>query len=96
MSRQMRDDEFEALLGHALRERSAPAGLQERILRNAPARLKQHWLVAFLSPARVAACAGLLSLSLGFALGAGNAAVAEDSDTSMAVALYAADDLGDL
>lgn len=95
MSGKMRDDEFEALLGHALRKQAAPAGLQERVLRQATV-VKPHWLVAFLSPARIAAGAGMLSLFLGFALGAGNAAVAEDTDTSMAVALYVADDIGDL
>lgn len=95
MNRKMRDDEFEALLGHALRERAAPAGLQERVLRQTRV-AKPNWVIALLSPARIAACAGLLSLSLGFALGVSNAAVAENSDTSMAVALYVADDLGDL
>jgi hypothetical protein len=95
MNRKMRDDEFEALLGHALKAEAAPASLMQRMLHQR-AVAKPHWLMAFLSPARIAACAGLMSLSLGFALGAGNAAVAEDTDTTMAAALYIADDIGDL
>lgn len=95
MNRQMRDDEFESLLGRALHPQAAPAALHDRLLnsaRPAPA----HWLAILLSPARIAAGAGILSLVLGFALGAGNAAVAEDTDVNMVVALYAANDLGDL
>lgn len=95
MSRQMRDDEFESILGHALRAHAAPAGLRERILNSAPPR-QAHWFAVMFSPVRIAACAGILSLSLGFALGAGNAAVAGDTNTEMAVALYAANDIGDL
>lgn len=95
MSRQMRDEEFESLLGHALREHAAPTGLRERIL-NSPRSRPTHWFAIMFSPVRIAACAGIVSLSLGFALGAGNAAVAGDTNTEMAVALYAANDIGDL
>jgi hypothetical protein len=95
MNRRMRDEEFEALLGDALREQVAPAGLRERIHNSSRSR-RTHWLAVLLSPMRIAACAGIVSLALGFALGVDNAAVAGDTNTEMAVALYAANDIGDL
>lgn len=96
MNRHMRDDEFETLLGHALRAEAAPAGLGERILGDGMRRRRPHFLAVMLSPARIAACAGMLSLLVGFALGAGNAAVADGGDGDISVALYAASDLGDI
>jgi hypothetical protein len=95
MKRMLGDDAFEELLGHALRPEAVPQGLHERVLAQArPARAR--WLAVLLSPARLAAGAGILSLVLGFALGAGNAAVAEESDVAMVTALYAAAEIGDI
>lgn len=93
MTRRMRDDEFEAVLGRALRPEAASAGLSERIL-HAARRRPPHWLAVMLSPGRIAACAGVLSLLMGFALGAGNSVMADDLTDDMTVAVYAADDLG--
>jgi hypothetical protein len=95
MNQQMRDDDFEGLLSRALQPQAAPAGLHDRLMNSARAD-RSPWFALFLSPAKIAAGAGILSLVLGFALGAGNATVAEDTDVNMAVALYAANDLGDL
>lgn len=95
MKRMLGDEAFEELLGRALRPEAVPEGLHERLLaQSRPPR--PHWLAVLLSPARIAAGAGVLSLLLGFALGAGNAAVAEESDVAMVTALYAAAEIGDL
>jgi hypothetical protein len=93
MTPRMRDDEFEAVLGRALRPEVAPAGLKERILGSTRAR-QPHWLMVMLSPARITACAGVLSLLMGFALGASNAVMADDFDGDLTVAVYADADLG--
>lgn len=92
----MRDDEFDRLLGSALRAEAAPLGLRERLLTAIPGRRAESWLALMLSPVRVAAGAGVLSLMLGFALGAGNAAIAEEPDVAVVTALYAGGDIGDL
>ena len=92
MTQRMQDDEFEALLGRALRIEAAPAGIAER-LGAGPQR--GTWLMALLSPSRMATSAAMLSLVLGFALGWGNATVPDDQDLDMAAVLYAANDVGD-
>lgn len=95
MNRHMQDEAFEALLGSALRAEAAPAGLSDRINRAVQPR-QPRWLMVMLSPSRLAACAGVLSLLLGFALGANSAVMADDLAGDMTVAVYAADDLGGL
>lgn len=95
MTPRMRDDEFEAVLGRALRPEVAPAGLSERI-QHASRRRQPHFLAVLLSPGRIAAGAGILSLLMGFALGAGNSVMADELDGDITVAVYAADDLGGL
>ncbi len=92
MTRHMQDEEFEALLGRALRIETAPTGIAER-LGAGPRR--DNWIMALLSPSRMAASAAMLSLVLGFALGWGNAPVADEQDLDMAAVLYAANDVGD-
>ena len=54
MTKRMQDDEFEALLGRALRVEAAPAGIAER-LGAGPRR--GTWFMALLSPSRMAASA---------------------------------------
>lgn len=93
MTERMRDDEFEALLGRALKIEPAPAALAERLDRGAPR--GGSWLVALLSPSRMAASAAVLSLLTGFALGWGNAAVSEEQDLDVVASLYAANDIGE-
>jgi len=93
MTRQLRDDDFEALLGRALEARPAPEGLRRRLTRQMP--MRPHWIALLFSPVRLAACAGIVSLGLGFAVGAGSSAVAEDADAALVATLYAASDVGD-
>ncbi|WP_374377835.1 hypothetical protein [Dongia sp.] len=98
MTKQLRDDEFEALLGRSLRMEAAPAPLAQRV--DALARRSARaggggWFMTFLSPARVAASAAILSLTMGFAMGWGNATTSEEQDIYLASALYASNDLGD-
>lgn len=97
MKQRMQDDEFEALLGRALRIEKAPAGLEQRVRK---ARHQGHWFMwlvspALISPGRIAASAAILSLMMGFALGWGNTSATEDQDLDMAAILYAANDVGD-
>ncbi|MBI2256667.1 MAG: hypothetical protein HYU58_18745 [Proteobacteria bacterium] len=93
MTKHMRDDEFEALLGRALTIEAAPAHLVELI--DAPAARGRFWLTAFLSPARMAASAAILSLLMGFAMGWGNANLSDGQDLDVASVLYAANDVGE-
>jgi len=93
MTKHMRDDEFEALLAQALKIEAAPSHLAQHINMSNAAR--GFWLTAFLSPARVAACAAVLSLLMGFALGWGNASPSDEQDLDMASVLYAANDIGE-
>ncbi len=98
MTNKMQDDEFESLLEHSLRMEAAPAGLAQRIDAKAALRRPRSggfWLMALLSPARMAASAAVFSLVLGFAMGWGNAPVSEEQDVYLASALYAANDVGD-
>lgn len=96
MTQKMRDDEFEGLLGRALRLEAAPTGLQQRLLHQRQAAGRGSWLVAFVSPARMAASAAILSLMMGFALGWGNStASADEQDLDITSVLYAANDVGD-
>ena len=97
MTQKMRDDEFEGLLGRALHLEAAPAGLQQRLLtRRGQSSWQGSWLLAFISPARIAASAAVLSLMLGFALGWGNSTASADTqDLDVASVLYAANDVGD-
>jgi hypothetical protein len=94
MTRHMRDDDFETLLGRALKLEPAPHDLAERLLRKQPAP-RAPWFLAIVSPARIAASAAILSLLMGFAMGWGNASVADDQVTEVAAVLYAANDTGD-
>lgn len=97
MTQKMRDDEFEGLLGRALRSEPAPAGLQQRLLKpRNQSSWQSSWLIAFVSPGRLAASAAILSLMMGFALGWGNStASADGQDLDVASVLYAANDVGD-
>lgn len=101
MTKKLRDDEFEGLLGRALRMEPAPASLEQRLLgqgilgRGLQQVTRSSWLVAFISPARIAASAALLSLLMGFAMGWGNASLADEQDGEIAAVLYAANDVGD-
>lgn len=92
MTKHMRDDEFEALLGRALKMEAAPTHLAQRI--DMPAASRGLWLTAFLSPARMAASAAILSLLMGFAMGWGNAGVGDEQDLDVTSVLYAANDVG--
>lgn len=94
MTQRMQDDDFEALLGRALRVEAAPPGLQQRV-RSARSQSRGSWILALVSPGRIAASAAILSLMLGFALGWGNTAAVEDQDMDLAAVLYAANDVGD-
>ena len=93
MTKHMQDDEFEALLGQALRIEAAPAHLAQRIDRADSGR--GFWLMALLSPARMAASAAILSLAMGFAMGWGNAGPGDEQDLDVASVLYAANDVGE-
>ena len=93
MTKHMRDDEFEALLGQALRVEAAPAHLAQRIDGTAGGR--SVWLMAMLSPARMAASAAILSLLMGFAMGWGNAPTGDEQELDVASVLYAANDVGE-
>lgn len=93
MTKHLRDDEFEALLGQALRIEAAPAHLAQRIDRTGAGR--GMWLMALLSPARMAASAAILSLLMGFAMGWGNAVPSDDQELDVASVLYAANDVGE-
>lgn len=96
MTQKMRDDEFDGLLTRALRMESAPAGLQQRLLNQQQQKAGSgSWLVAFLSPTRMAASAAVLSLMIGFAFGWGNSAAVAEQDLDIASVLYAANDVGD-
>jgi len=97
MTQKMRDDEFEGLLGRALRLEPAPQGLQQRLLnQRGPGAVRGSWLLALVSPARMAASAAVLSLMMGFALGWGNStASAEEQELDISSVLYAANDVGD-
>ena len=95
MTQKMQDDDFEALLGRALRMEVAPPGLQQRV-RNAQNQSRGSWFLALVSPARIAAGAAILSLVMGFALGWDNTAIIDDQDMDLAAVLYAANDTGDL
>jgi hypothetical protein len=90
----MRDDEFEALLGRALRMETPPAHLAERI-EGGVAAGRGMWLMALLSPARMAASAAILSLLMGFAMGWGNAIPSDEQELDVASVLYAANDVGE-
>jgi hypothetical protein len=92
MIQRMQNDAFEALLGRALRIEAAPADLAQR-LDSGPRR--GNWMLALISPARMAASAAVLSLLMGFALGWGNTSAADDQDLDIAAVLYAANDVGD-
>lgn len=93
MTRRMQDDAFETLLGNALRIEAAPTDLAQRL--DAGGARSGSWLMALLSPARMAASAAILSLAMGFALGWGNAAVSEEQDLDVVASLYAANDVGE-
>ena len=98
MTKNLRDDEFEALLGRSLRLEAAPDGLAQRIdalAQRSAQKSGGNWFMMFLSPARMAASAAILSLAMGFAMGWGNATVSEEQDIYLANALYASNDLGD-
>jgi hypothetical protein len=89
----MRDDEFEALLGRALKIEAAPAHLGQSIDGMGAAR--GSWLMAMLSPARMAASAAIVSLLMGFAMGWGNATTSDEQELDVASVLYAANDVGE-
>ena len=94
MTKHMRDDEFETLLGQALRIEAAPAHLAQRIDGTA-SRGRGVWLMALLSPARMAASAAILSLLMGFAMGWGTAVTGDEQELDVASVLYAANDVGE-
>jgi hypothetical protein len=93
MTGEMRDDEFEALLARALKVEQAPADLAQRLAFSRPTH--GRWLMALLSPGRMAASAAILSLLTGFALGWGNATTAGEEDIDVVASLYAANDVGE-
>lgn len=93
MTKHMRDDEFEALLGQALKMEAAPAHLAQRI--DGMGASRGSWLMALLSPARMAASAAILSLLMGFAMGWGNATTGDEQELDVSSVLYAANDVGE-
>jgi len=93
MTKHLRDDEFETLLGQALRMEAAPTHLAQRI--DGLSAGRGSWLMTLLSPARMAASAAILSLAMGFALGWGNASPSDEQDLDVASVLYAANDVGE-
>jgi hypothetical protein len=98
MNERLQDDEFEAVLSRALRLETASAALAQRV-RNTQMQeripTQGSWLVAFLSPGRMAAGAAILSLMIGFALGWINTIATDDPETDMAAVVYAANDVGE-
>ncbi|WP_374651458.1 hypothetical protein [Dongia sp.] len=93
MTGRMRDEEFEALLESALGVEAAPPALARRLDRAAPRR--GIWLMALMSPARMAASAALLSLLTGFVLGWGNASVSDEQEFDVVASIYTANDVGE-
>lgn len=93
MTGQMRDEEFEALLQSALRIEAAPPALARRLDAGGPRR--GLWLMALMSPARLAASAAVLSLLTGFLLGWGNATVNDEQDFDLVASIYTANDVGE-
>ncbi len=93
MTRRMQDDAFETLLGNALKIEAVPPALAQRL--DAGGARSGFWLMALLSPARMAASAAILSLAMGFALGWGNASVSDEQDLDVVASLYAANDVGE-
>jgi hypothetical protein len=98
MNERLQDDEFEAVLSRgggpgspsaAIGQRGGKKQMQERIP------TQGSWLVAFLSPGRMAAGAAILSLMIGFALGWINTIATDDPETDMAAVVYAANDVGE-
>ncbi len=93
MTKYLRDDAFEDLLGRALKIEAAPVHLARRI--DGLHTGRAFWLAALFSPARMAASAAILSLLIGFAMGWGNSTFNDEQDLDMASALYAANDIGE-
>lgn len=93
MTKHMRDEDFEALLSRALKIEAAPQYLSQRM--DQASRGAGPWLMALWSPTRMAACAAILSLMMGFAMGWGVSMPNDEQDVDMASALYAANDVGE-